>query len=112
MLATKLDEKDIDEATAKVAAKSLGGVGNAWAWKTVSQARNEEAATRALAAKALVKTFVRFSGEARDQAAKSLLVVDDASTATLVADAKKNASADTLRALTDLEKKLAKNPTH
>lgn len=112
LLAAKLDAPDTDEAAAKIAAKSLGGVGNAWAWKTVSQARTEEAATRALAARALVKTYVRFTGEARDQAAKSLLVVDDPSTASLVADAKKSANADTVRALTALEQRLAKNPTH
>jgi hypothetical protein len=112
LLAAKLDAADTDEATAKIAAKSLGGVGNAWAWKTVSQSRNEETATRALAARALVKTYVRFSGEARDQAAKSLLVVDDPSTSSLVAEAKKTANADTLRALTALEQRLAKNPTH
>jgi hypothetical protein len=112
VLASRLDAPDIDEPTAKIAAKSLGGVGNAWAWKTVSQARNEEAATRAVAARALVKAYVRFSGEARDQAAKSLLVVDDPSTASLVADAKKNANADVLRALTALEQRLSKNPTH
>lgn len=112
LLAAKLDAADTDEATAKIAAKSLGGVGNAWAWKTVPNARSEESATRALAARALVKTYVRFTGEARDQAAKSLLVVDDPSTASLVAEAKKTANADTLRALTALEQRLTKNPTH
>jgi hypothetical protein len=112
LLVAKLDAADTDEATAKIAAKSLGGVGNAWAWKTVSHARSEEAATRALAARGLVKAYVRFTGEARDQAAKSLLVVDDPSTSSLVAEAKKTANADTLRALTALEQRLAKNPTH
>jgi hypothetical protein len=111
LLAAKLDAADTDEATAKIAAKSLGGVGNAWAWKTVANARSEESATRAVAARALVKAYVRFGGEARDQAAKSLLVVDDPSTASLVAEAKKTANADTLRALTALEQRLAKNPT-
>lgn len=111
LLAAKLDAPDTDEATAKIAAKSLGGVGNAWAWKTVNQARSEESATRALAARALVKAYVRFTGEARDQAAKSLLVVDDPSTASLVAEAKKTAKADALAALTALEQRLAKNPT-
>lgn len=112
LLVAKLDAADTDEATAKIAAKSLGGVGNAWAWKTVNNARSEEAATRALAARGLVKAYVRFTGEARDQAAKSLLVVDDPSTASLVAEAKKTANADTLKALTALEQRLAKNPTH
>jgi hypothetical protein len=69
LLVAKLDAPDTDEATAKIAAKSLGGVGNAWAWKTVTQARSEEAATRALAARGLVKAYVRFGGVARDQAA-------------------------------------------
>lgn len=112
LLVAKLDAADTDEATAKIAAKSLGGVGNAWAWKTVNNARSEEAATRALAARGLVKAYVRYTGEARDQAAKSLLVVDDPSTTSLVAEAKKTANADTLRALTALEQRLAKNPTH
>jgi hypothetical protein len=112
LLVSRLDASDTDEATAKVAAKSLGGVGNAWAWKTVPHSRSEEAATRALAARGLVKAYVRFGGEARDQAAKSLLVVDDPSTGSLVAEAKKTANADTLKALTALEQRLAKNPTH
>lgn len=113
LLVATLEAPNTDEATAKIAAKSLGGVGNAWAWKTVTLARSEESATRSLAARALVKAYVRYSGEARDQAAKSLLVVDDPSTPTLLADAKRSTTnADTLKALTTLEQRLAKNPTH
>lgn len=112
LLASRLDAADVDDATARIVVKSLGGVGNAWAWKTLpSQA--EQTATRAAAARALVRAYVRFgSSEVREAAAKALLVVDDPSTTALVAEAKRTANADALAALGALEKRLAKNPTH
>lgn len=111
LLAARLDATDIDDATARIVARSLGGVGNAWAWKTLpSQA--EQSATRAVAARALVRAYVRFgSTEVREAAAKALLVVDDPSTTALVGDAKRSAKGDLLVALDALEKRLAKNPT-
>lgn len=111
LLATRLDASDVDAATARVLVKSLGGIGNAWAWRTLpSQA--EQAPTRATAARALVRAYVRFGeGEVREAAAKALLVVDDPSTPTLVAEAKRSANGDALAALGALEKRLAKNPT-
>lgn len=111
LLAARLDATDIDDATARIVARSLGGVGNAWAWKTLpSQA--EQSATRAVAARALVRAYVRFgSTEVREAAAKALLVVDDPSTTALVGDAKRSANGDLLVALDALEKRLAKNPT-
>ena len=51
------------------------------------------------------------TGEARDAAAKALLVVDDSHTPALIADARKSASPDLQKALDDLAAKLAHNPT-
>lgn len=99
---------DID--TARVIVKSLGGVGNAWAWKTLSN-QSEASATRSIAASALVDAYVRFGGDVREQAAKSILVVDDASTPNLIAQAKKGASVDITDALDALDHRLANNPT-
>lgn len=99
-----------DDETARVLAKSLGGVGNAWAWSTLSDQR-EARATRAVAAEALVDAFVRFRGEAREQAAKALLVVDDASTPSLIAIARRSASGELAADLDRLERRLATNPT-
>src|SRR5262249_49865855 len=65
-------EQNPDAETARVLAKSLGGVGNAWAWRTLSN-QSEASATRGIAANALVDTYVRFRGEVREQAAKALL---------------------------------------
>ncbi len=111
LLAARLDATDIDDATARIVVKSLGGVGNAWAWKTLPS-QTEQAATRATSARALVGAYVRFgSSDVREAAAKALLVVDDPSTGALVTEAKRGASGDTLVALAALEKRLAKNPT-
>ncbi len=104
-------EQSPDNETARVVVKSLGGVGNAWAWKTLPN-QSEMSATRGIAANALVDAYVRFSGEVREQAAKAILVVDDPSTTTLIAQAKKGASGDLTTALEALERRFANNPTH
>lgn len=98
-----------DEATARVLVRSLGNAGNAWAWKTMAS-RSEEATVRALAARALVDAFVRYGGDVRTAASNALMVVDDASTSSLVASARANASADTAHALDALAARFATNP--
>lgn len=100
-----------DDVTAKHVVKSLGQVGNAWAWKTLSE-RGDEAAAREAAAKALVVAYVQYGGEVREAAAKALLVVDDAHTPALVEAARRGASADVALALDELANRLATNPTH
>ena len=109
-LARRLQQNP-DVETARVVVKSLGGVGNAWAWKTLSD-QSEASATRGIAANALVDAYVRFGGEVREQAAKAILVVDDLSTPTLIAQAKKGASSDIISSLEALERRFANNPTH
>ncbi len=109
-LARRLQQNP-DLETARIVVKSLGGVGNAWAWKTLSD-QTEASATRGIAANALVDAYVRFRGEVREQAAKAILVVDDASTPTLIAQAKTGASGDLTLALEALERRFANNPTH
>jgi len=110
LLAKRLDAHP-DAATAKAAAKALGTAGNAWAWKTLSS-RTDEAAVRELAARALVKAYVAYSGEARSAASNALMVVDDAHTAALISDARRTASADQAAALDELAARFAANPTH
>jgi hypothetical protein len=100
-----------DDATAKHVVKSLGQVGNAWAWKTLAD-RGDEPAARETAAKALVAAYVQYGGEVREAAAKALLVVDDAHTTTLVEAARRGASPDVALALDELAQRLASNPTH
>jgi extradiol dioxygenase family protein len=107
-LAKRLEQSP-DSETARVVVKSLGGVGNAWAWKTLSD-QSEASATRAIAASALVDAYVRFGGEVREQAAKAILVVDDPSTPALIATAKRSASGDIAAALDALDRRLATNP--
>lgn len=101
----------VDNDTARVLAKSLGGVGNAWAWKTLTD-QSEASATRSIAAEALVDAYVRFGGEVREQAAKALLVVDDPSTPSLIAIARKGASRDLAGALDELDRRFATSPLH
>lgn len=109
LLATRLDAQP-DAVTARALAKSLGTAGNAWAWRTFTN-RTDEATVREGAARALVKAYVAYSGEARSTAANALLVVDDAHTPALLAEARRTASADQAAALDDLGARLAKNPT-
>jgi len=71
----------------------------------------EEAATRAVAAKALVGAFVSYSGELRQHASNALMVVDDPSTPALVAAAKKSATGALAADLDKLATRFAKNPT-
>ena len=99
-----------DDAAAHQILKSLGHAGGAWAWKTLSD-RSEEAATREIAARALVTAFVRYGGDAREAAAKALLVVDDVHTNALIEAARRGAPADTAIALDELARRFANNPT-
>jgi hypothetical protein len=99
-----------DDAVAQQIVKSLGHAGSAWAWKTLSD-RSEEAATRETAARALVTAFVQYSGDAREAAAKALLVVDDAHTNAFMEAARRGAPADTAVALDELARRFASNPT-
>ncbi len=108
-LASRL-RSNTDEATGRVIARSLSRAGNAWAWQTAAD-KTDEARIREAAARALVDGFVHQTGEARDAAAKALLVVDDSHTPALIADARKSASPDLQKALDDLATKLAHNPT-
>jgi len=103
-------EDAADDETARVIMKSLGGIGNAWAWKALS-AQREARATRAVAAEALGNAFFRFGGDVREQAAKALLVVGDASTPSVIAIARKNASAELAADLELLDRRSATKPT-
>lgn len=107
-LAKRLQQNP-DNETARIIAKSLGGVGNSWAWKTLSDQR-EASATRSIAASTLVDAYVRFGPEFREQATKAILVIDEASTPSLIAVARKGASTDLAAALDELERRFAANP--
>jgi hypothetical protein len=99
-----------DDAAARQVIKSLGHVGSAWAWKTLAD-RTDEAASRETAARALVAAYMQYTGEAREAAAKALLVVDDAHTDALIEAARRGASADVAVALDELARRFAANPT-
>lgn len=99
-----------DEAAARHVMKSLGHVGSAWAWKTLAD-RRDEAASREIAARALVSAYVQYTGEARDAAAKALLVVDDSHTNALIEAARRGAIGDAALALDELARRFAQNPT-
>jgi HEAT repeat protein len=99
-----------DAATARIIARSLGRVGNAWAWKTLSRPAEEEAARRT-ATEALVAAYARYTGEAREAAAKALLVVDHPRATSLVEETRRGANAETALALDALARRIAANPT-
>lgn len=101
------------EEIARAAIGSLGDVGSAWAWKTPSVAEHddEQSAVRAEAARALVSAFVAYRGELRQACSNALMMVDDASTPSLIAAAKTGASEETVRELDALAARFARNPT-
>jgi hypothetical protein len=99
-----------EAATARAVAKALGTAGNAWAWKTLTS-RTDEATVREIAAAALVKAYVEYTGEPRTAALSALLVVDDPHTTALITEARRTASTDQATALDELAARLAKNPT-
>jgi hypothetical protein len=113
LLSSRLDAP-LDSATARVVVRSLGGVANAWAWKTMTS-QTELPAVRTKATTALVRTFVRHAADAevREAAVKALLVVDDPATPALVAKAKADpaTSPAIVALLEDLERRFAANPT-
>ncbi len=93
-----------DTQTTKIALKSLGSVGNSWAWQTPTISKTGEGtAVRQTAAAALVDAFVRYDDpDLRLTAQKAILVVDDDSTPSLVAAKKSGASKETQAALDKL----------
>lgn len=107
-LASRLASRP-DAATARATIVSLGRTGNAWAWQTLAQ-RGEEAATRAAAAKALVAAFVAYDGDTRQEASDALMVVDDPSTPSLIADAQRSAAPALAKDLDALAQRFARNP--
>lgn len=91
--------------------RSLGDVGNAWAWRTPSvAARSEEGAVRQVAAQALLTVWLEHDGAVRQAAANALLVVDAPTTPLLLQRARAQASADDRQALDALAVRLANNP--
>ena len=109
LLAAKLAAHP-DEATARVLARALGSVGNAWAWQALAD-RAEEADARDAAARALALALPAYRAEARGAIEKALLVVVAPGTKGHLAEARKGASADGVAVIDALEARLAKNPT-
>jgi hypothetical protein len=100
-----------DADTATVLARSLGDVGSSWAWQTpVISASGEEDVVRGAAAKALVGAYLRYEGETREAIGKAILLVDHASTPSLIAAAKHGAGTADSAALDALAQRLSKNP--
>jgi len=111
LLASRLDAT-IDSATARVVVRSLGGVANAWAWKTMTS-QAELPGVRTRASTALVRAFVGHAedAEVREAAAKALLVVDDPATPVLLAKARSTAPPPVIALIDELERRFAANPT-
>jgi HEAT repeat protein len=100
-----------DDAVALVVIKSLGTVGNAWAWQTpVIAASGERDQVRSAAAKALIKAFVSHNDYVRHKAGTALLIVADPSTPGLIQGAKKGASPELVADLDALLQRWAQSP--
>ena len=100
-----------DEGQLRIVLKSLGTVGNAWAWQTPDISKTGEGdQVRAIAAKAAMKAFVANTGYIQSRAQTALLVINDPSTPGLIAQAKQGASPELLAALDELGTRVANNP--
>ncbi len=98
-----------DARTLALLSKSLGAVGNSWAWRTPGLAApDEERGVRATAARGLVQAFAKSEGYARQAASNALMVVDAPETAGLIQEAKKGSA--NAAAFDALEQRFAKNP--
>ncbi len=94
-------------------ARTLGDVGNSWAWQTPGvTARHEEGQVRAEAATALLKAYLAWDGDAQNSAAKAVLVVDSPQTSTLIAGKLAHAQGKDAAALKSLADRVANNPLH
>ncbi|MSP24201.1 MAG: hypothetical protein EXR75_03355 [Myxococcales bacterium] len=101
-------------AEVEVLARSLGDVGNAWAWQTpIIAANGDESAVRATAADALIQAF-RQHNDAVSRAAitEAVLVVDDPSTPALIAEARSSAAPPLALLLDALALRFQKSPLH
>jgi hypothetical protein len=104
----------LDTATATTAAGwawALGQNASSWAWDARRHGgaanANEAMAVRELAAKALVRAFVRYtSSEVRESAMKGLMLAAHPVSLSLVAEARSGATADQQVALDGLTKRL------
>ncbi len=103
-----------DASEIRMLARSLGDVGNAWAWQTpIVRASGEESSVRATAADALVQAFRATTVDSvRAALTEALLVVDDASTRALIRDAKRGATPSQIAALDALLARIATSPLH
>lgn len=100
-----------DEAVALVVIKSLGTVGNAWAWETPVIAQSgERDQVRSVAARALIKAFITHTDHVRHKAGTALLIVADPSTPGLIQASKKGASPELVAELDALAVRWAQSP--
>jgi hypothetical protein len=95
-----------DPETARVVARSLGGVANAWAWRAIA-ARGEQAAVTRVATRALVEAYADHGGDVRAAIVKALVVVESPDLATEIARARRSASPEGAAALDELDGALA-----
>ncbi len=100
-----------DDAQALVVVRSLGTVGNAWAWQTPEIAKTgERNQVRSIAARALIQAFVTHTDYVRQKAGTAILIVGDPSTPGLIQAAKKGASPELVADLDALATGFAQSP--
>jgi len=89
--------------------KSLGEVGNSWAWR-LEPSRASETQVRNSAAQALVQAFVKGDSTVRQAASNALMVIDAPATLQYVQVATMNVDARTKEDLQRLQKRFENNP--
>jgi hypothetical protein len=109
-LADALEARPAPEEARRLA-RSLGDAGSAWAWQTSGPgARSEEGAVRRVAAEALVRAYLHYTGDVRRALSNAVLRVDAAETPSLIDAARLQAEPSQLAALDALAERLRRNP--
>lgn len=99
-----------DDDQARTAVKSLGSIGNVWAWETAEvQSKDDGLAVREFAAQTLIQQFVQRPA-LRKEIRKSILVVNHPQTQSMIDAVAKSADSSTRQALLSLSKRVQNNP--
>ncbi|WP_164015667.1 hypothetical protein [Pyxidicoccus trucidator] len=109
-LADALEARPAPEEARRLA-RALGDAGSAWAWKTSSvSARSEEGAVRRVAAEALVRAYLHYTGDVRQALSNAVLRVDAPETPSLIDAVRLQVEEPRRAELEALAERLRRNP--
>ena len=104
-----------DKEEIHIVIKALGKLGNIWAWETpVISKSGEGALSREVAAKAIIKTFTKYSNNShiKRSAAHALVVIDWTGSIGFIESISKSETSNLKKDLLSLKNRLIKSPLH